>query len=121
MLSDKLGRVRVIQIGILILIAAATLAGLAPDMQTVPLGFALFLLGLGWSCTLIAGSTLLSESVSVEMKPSSQGASDLVMNLMGALGGAASGLIIGVFSFGWLCVFVGLLIFGVGAWSLKIK
>lgn len=120
-LSDKLGRVRVIQIGILILIAAATLAGLAPDMQTVPLGFALFLLGLGWSCTLIAGSTLLSESVSVEMKPSSQGASDLVMNLMGALGGAASGLIIGVFSFGWLCVFVGLLIFGLGAWSLKIK
>ena len=120
-LSDKLGRVRVIQIGILILIAAATLAGLAPDMQTVPLGIALFLLGLGWSCTLIAGSTFLSESVSVEMKPSSQGASDLVMNLMGALGGAASGLIIGIFSFGWLCVFVGLLIFGLGVWSLKIK
>jgi MFS family permease len=120
-LSDKLGRVRVIQIGILILISAATLAGLAPDMQTVPLGIALFLLGLGWSCTLIAGSTFLSESVSVEMKPSSQGASDLVMNLMGALGGAASGLIIGIFSFGWLCVFVGLLIVGLGVWSLKIK
>jgi MFS family permease len=120
-LSDKLGRVRVIQIGILILIAAATLAGLAPDMQTVPLGIALFLLGLGWSCTLIAGSTFLSESVSVEMKPSSQGASDLVMNLMGALGGAASGLIIGIFSFGWLCVFVGSLILALGVWSLKIK
>jgi MFS family permease len=120
-LSDKLGRVRVIQLGILILIAAATLAGLAPDMQTIPLGFALFLLGLGWSCTLIAGSTFLSESVSVEMKPSSQGASDLVMNLMGALGGAASGLIIGVFSFGWLCVFVGSLILALGVWSLKIK
>lgn len=120
-LSDKLGRVRVIQIGILILIAAATLAGLAPDMQTVPLGFALFLLGLGWSCTLIAGSTFLSESVSVEMKPASQGASDLVMNLMGALGGAASGLIIGLLSFGWLCVFVGSLILALGVWSLKIK
>lgn len=120
-LSDKLGRVHVIQIGILILISAATLAGLAPDMQTVPLGIALFLLGLGWSCTLIAGSTFLSESVSVEMKPSSQGASDLVMNLMGALGGAASGLIIGVFSFGWLCVFVGSLILALGVWSLKIK
>jgi MFS family permease len=120
-LSDKLGRVRVIQIGILILIAAATLAGLAPDMQTVPLGFALFLLGLGWSCTLIAGSTFLSESVSVEMKPASQGASDLVMNLMGALGGAASGLIIGLLSFGWLCVFVSSLILALGVWSLKIK
>ena len=55
------------------------------------------------------------------MKPSSQGASDLVMNLMGALGGAASGLIIGVFSFGWLCVFVGSLILALGVWSLKIK
>lgn len=120
-LSDRLGRVRVIQIGILILIAAATLAGLVPDMQTIPLGIALFLLGFGWSCTLIAGSTFLSESVSLEMKASSQGASDLVMNLMGALGGVASGLIIGIFSFGWLCVFVGLLVFGLGAWSLKIK
>jgi MFS family permease len=120
-LSDKLGRVRVIQIGFLILLAAATLAGIAPDMQTIPMGIALFLLGLGWSCTLIAGSTFLSEAVSVEMKPSSQGASDLVMNLMGALGGAVSGLIIGIFSFGWLCVFVGALVFGLGVWSLKIK
>ena len=120
-LSDKFGRVRVIQIGILILLAAATLAGLTPAMRTVPLGIALFLLGLGWSCTLIAGSTYLSESVSVEMKPSSQGASDLVMNLMGAVGGAASGLIIGIFSFGWLCVFVGILVVVLGIWSLKLK
>ena len=120
-LSDKLGRVRVIQIGIVILLAAATLAGFTPAMKTVPLGIALFLLGLGWSCTLIAGSTFLSESVSVEMKPSSQGASDLVMNLMGALGGAASGLIIGVFSFGWLCLCVGFLVCALGAWSLKIE
>jgi MFS family permease len=120
-LSDKLGRVRVIQIGVVILLAAATLAGFTPAMDSVPLGLALFLLGLGWSCTMIAGSTFLSESVSVEMKPSSQGASDLVMNLMGAVGGAASGLIIGAFSYGWLCVFVGILVFALGAWSLKIK
>jgi len=120
-LSDKLGRVRVIQIGVVILLAAATVAGFTPAMDSVPLGLALFLLGLGWSCTMIAGSTFLSESVSVEMKPSSQGASDLVMNLMGAVGGAASGLIIGAFSYGWLCVFVGILVFALGAWSLKIK
>ena len=120
-LSDKLGRVRVIQIGVVILLAAATVAGFTPAMDSVPLGLALFLLGLGWSCTMIAGSTFLSESVSVEMKPSSQGASDLVMNLMGAVGGAASGLIIGAFSYGWLCIFVGILVFALGAWSLKIK
>jgi MFS family permease len=120
-LSDKLGRIRVIQIGVVILISAAIIAGLSPAMNPVSLGIGLFLLGLGWSCTLIAGSTLLSESVSVEMKPSSQGASDLVMNLMGAVGGAASGVIIGFLSFGWLCFFIGALVFLLGAWSLKIK
>jgi len=120
-LSDKLGRIRVIQIGVVILLAAAITAGLSPAMNTVSLGIGLFLLGLGWSCTLIAGSTFLSESVSIEMKPSSQGASDLVMNLMGAIGGAASGVIIGVLSFGWLCFFVAILVFALGAWSLKVN
>ena len=70
---------------------------------------------------MIAGSTLLSESVSVDMKPSSQGASDLVMNLMGALGGAASGVIIGLFSYGFLCAFIGLLVVVLGIWSLRVK
>ena len=120
-LSDRLGRAKVIQIGILILLAAAAIAGVTPSMNTIQLGFALFLLGLGYSCTMIAGSTLLSESVSVEMKPASQGASDLVMNLMGAAGGAISGVIIGFFSYGWLCTFTAILVALVGSWSLKIK
>ncbi len=120
-LSDRLGRIRVIQIGVVILLASAATAGLSPAMNAVQIGIGLFLLGLGWSCTLIAGSTLLSETVSVEMKPSSQGASDLVMNLMGAVGGAASGVIIGVLSFGWLCLFVAVLVLALGAWSFKVK
>lgn len=120
-LSDKLGRVRVIQIGVIILLAAAIIAGLSPAMNPFTLGIGLFLLGLGWSCTLIAGSTHLSESVSVEMKPSSQGASDLVMNLMGAIGGASSGVIISILSFGWLCGFIAVLVAALGMWSLKIK
>ena len=90
-------------------------------MNPIQLGIGLFLLGLGWSCTLIAGSTFLSESVSVEMKPSSQGASDLVMNLMGAVGGATSGVIIGFLSFGWLCFFIATLVFALGVWSFAIK
>jgi MFS family permease len=120
-LSDRIGRIRVIQLGILILLMAAIVAGLAPAMKPIPLGFGLFLLGLGWSCTLIAGSTSLSESVSIEMKPASQGASDLVMNLMGALGGASSGVIIGVLSFGWLCLFIGVLVIALGAWSFRFN
>lgn len=104
-LSDRLGRVRVIQIGLLILLASAIVAGTAAADDAIQLGVGLFLLGLGWSCTLIAGSAYLSESVSVEMRPASQGASDLVMNLSGAGGGALAGIIIGALSYGWLCLF----------------
>ena len=104
-LSDKIGRVRIIQIGVVLLIASTIVAGTAAADDAVQLGIGLFLLGLGWSCTLIAGSALLSESVDLEMKPASQGASDLVMNLSGAVGGALAGLIIGTLSYGWLCFF----------------
>ncbi|MDO8646466.1 MAG: MFS transporter [Candidatus Planktophila sp.] len=104
-LSDRLGRVRVIQIGLLILLVATIVAGTSAADNAPQLGIGLFLLGLGWSCTLIAGSAFLSESVSLEMRPASQGASDLVMNLAGAGGGALAGIIIGTLSYGWLCFF----------------
>lgn len=102
-LSDKLGRVRSIQIGVLLLIAAVVTAGTAQGMNTWQLGSGLFMLGLGWSFTLIAGSTLLSESVDDEVRSSTQGTSDLIMNLMGAAGGAVAGVIIGLLNYHWLC------------------
>jgi MFS family permease len=120
-ISDKIGRVKTIQIGILILIASALISGLAPHHDSFTLGLGLFLLGLGWSFTLIAGSTLLSETVSFEMRPSTQGASDLVMNLMGAGGAAIGGVIIGFFSFAVLCYATGLVVVALGIWSLKHK
>jgi predicted MFS family arabinose efflux permease len=43
---------------------------------------------------MVAGSTMLSESVPVELKASAQGFSDLTMGLAGALAGAASGLVL---------------------------
>jgi MFS family permease len=102
-LSDRLGRVRVIQIGLAILILSSVISGFARADDAYTLGVGLFLLGLGWSCTLIAGSALLSESVADTFKASSQGASDLVMNLAGAGGGAVAGVIIGTLNYGWLC------------------
>ncbi|MEY4959333.1 MAG: hypothetical protein RL271_707 [Actinomycetota bacterium] len=120
-LSDKVGRVRIIQIGLILLIASTIVAGTAAADDAVQLGIGLFLLGLGWSCTLIAGSALLSESVDHDMKPASQGASDLVMNLMGAGGGALAGIIIGTLSYDWLCVFAAIPVTALGLWSLKNK
>ena len=119
-LSDRLGRVRVIQIGVITLLLSSIISGIARADDAITLGIGLFLLGLGWSCTLIAGSAFLTESVSPEMKTSSQGASDLVMNLSGAGGGALAGVIIGTLSYGWLCVFAAIPVSILGLWSLKL-
>lgn len=120
-LSDRLGRVRVIQIGVFTLLGSSLISGFAAADDAITLGVGLFLLGLGWSCTLIAGSAFLTESVSPEMKTSSQGASDLVMNLSGAGGGALAGVIIGTLSYGWLCAFAAIPVFLLGLWSFSLK
>ena len=120
-LSDRLGRIRVIQIGVGTLLLSSIVSGFAQADDAITLGIGLFLLGLGWSCTLIAGSALLTESVAPEMKTSSQGASDLVMNLSGAGGGALAGVIIGTLSYGWLCAFAAIPVGLLGLWSLKIS
>jgi MFS family permease len=54
----------------------------------------LMVLGLGWSATTVAGSTLLSESVPLDLRASAQGLSDLTMGLAGASVGALSGGIV---------------------------
>lgn len=102
-LSDQIGRIKVIFLAGLVLLTSALIAGLAPANNSTQLGIGLFLLGLGWSGTLIAGSTLLSETVSDHYRASAQGTSDLVMNLAGAFGGAIAGGIIATLSYGWLC------------------
>ncbi len=100
---DRFGRVPVIVAGIVLLLVSCLLAGLTAGDQVVLLGVGLFLLGLGWSCTLIAGSTLLVDDVGAVERPSVQGLSDLVMNAAGAVGGAVAGLIVAFSSYAVLC------------------
>lgn len=92
-LTDRLGRRQVIIGGILLLFAACAVAGTAGH-HSVQLSIGLFLLGLGWSGTIVAGSTLVSESVPDQVRPSAQGLADLLMGLAGAAGGMASGLVV---------------------------
>jgi MFS family permease len=65
------------------------LAGAAPPLLFV----GLFLLGLGWSIGLIAGSTLLSGAIALEQRARAQGAADLCMSLAGGTAGLASGFV----------------------------
>jgi MFS family permease len=97
-LTDRLGRRSVIFAGVVLLLAACALAGSA-GYDSSRLGAGLFLVGLGWSCTLVAGSTLLSESVPIELRASAQGFSDLIMGLAGATAGALSGVVVSAWGF----------------------
>ncbi|MFG1888356.1 MFS transporter [Micromonospora sp. NPDC049051] len=94
-LTDRVGRRAVILGGVGLLLAACAVAGTAGH-HTARLSVGLFLLGLGWSGTMVAGSTLLSESVPVGVRPSVQGLSDLTMGLAGAGAGAVSGFVVEV-------------------------
>jgi MFS family permease len=118
---DRFGRIPIIGTGIVILVLACLVSGLAPADNALVLGVGLFLLGLGWSCTLIAGSTLITDSVGPEERPSVQGLSDLVMNTAGAVGGAVAGVIVYFGSYGLLCAAAALPVLGLAALTVALR
>lgn len=100
--ADRFGRRPVIAIGIVTLLVSFLIAGTAKGNEHTQLMVGLFLLGLGWSCTMIAGSTLLTESLPAETRPRAQGAADLSMGICGAAAGLSAGVIVGFGSYGLL-------------------
>lgn len=108
-LSDRFGRVTVILAGQGVLLGSLLLAGTAPAGAQGVLGLGLFLLGLGWSCGMVAGSTLLTESVPAEDRPLAQGAADSIIAFSGAAGSAAAGVVVGLAGYGALNAITALL------------
>lgn len=110
MATDRFGRRPVIMGGGAILLTSFLISGTATGHESVQLAVGLFLLGLGWSCTLISGSTLLTESVPVDERPNVQGTADLVMGIAGASAGLLSGVVVGFGSYGLLNLIATLLV-----------
>ena len=81
----------------------------------------LFLLGLGWSCTLVPGSTLLTAAVPTAERPGAQGASDLVMGLAAGLGGALAGVVVDYASFHALALGCLVVALAIGAAALVLR
>jgi MFS family permease len=100
LLADRAGRTATVALGGCLLLAAAALAGTAAPGAALQLGVGLFLLGLGWSCGLIAGSTLVTESVDADLRPTAQGGTDLLMGLGAALAGVVGGPLLAAGGFG---------------------
>jgi MFS family permease len=101
-LADRLGHARVLYTGGALLLAAAVVVAGAPGEDSARLTVGLVLLGLGWSCGLVAGSALLVDATPGPSRTAVQGLSDLAMNTGGAVGGILAGAIIGFSSYGAL-------------------
>ncbi|MGW0734690.1 MFS transporter [Streptomyces sp. NPDC002851] len=108
-LSDRFGRYAVIGLSVGLLGCAALLAGTAgPHHARTAAG--LFLLGLGWSAGLVAGSALLTDSVPEPARAAAQGLSDLTMNAAAGIGGVVAGIVVARASYGWLNLAAALLL-----------
>ena len=100
-LTDKFGAIRIVITGQFISLTSLAVSGFwQSEFYAVVLG--LFLLGVGWSASTVAASALLSETLATGQRSKVQGFSDSLMNLSGAFGGAISGIILTVFTFGGL-------------------
>ena len=101
-LDDAIGGRRTASAGAATLLAACLITAQAPAGWSAALTVGLFLLGVGWSLTLVSGSTMLTAAVPAVDRPGVQGAADLVMGLCGALGGGLSGIVLGTLGYPWL-------------------
>jgi MFS family permease len=90
--SDRAGRVPVLMTGAMVLLGA-TVVTAAAGHEPALLFAGLLLLGLGWSCTMVSGSAMLSESVPAASRVAVQGTSDLIMGLCGAMAAFGSGFV----------------------------
>ncbi len=98
-LVDRFGAMATLSGGAGTLIAAGLLGALAPGDSVVLLTLALFLLGLGWSLSLVGGSTRLTEALPLPLRARGQGNADLLVGLAGATGGLGSGLVLALSGF----------------------
>jgi MFS family permease len=102
--ADRFGRVRMLIVGAAILAfgtVSAVVAGYVPGMVFA----GLFLLGLGWSFALIAGSALLTESLPIEERIGAQGLADVAMSVLGATAAFSSGFVKEMVGYHWLANF----------------
>ena len=90
-LINRFGRLTMIMAGALVLIVACLLAPLSTELPILALS--LFLLGLGWNFTFVAGSTLLSAQLFPVERGRAQGVGEMLVAIGAGLGSLFSGII----------------------------
>jgi MFS family permease len=97
-LADRYGRPATIVLGASLLLTSCVLA--PASHNTAALGLSLFLLGLGWSCCYVAGSSLLTDLLRPGERARIQGANDLAVGFLSAGSSLGSGLAFAALGYG---------------------
>ena len=113
--TDRLGRPAVLLAGAGTLLVSLLLCAWSPEGSSWQIFVGLFLLGVGWSCATVAGSTLVADLAPLDVRTDIQGASDMVMGLAAAAAGGLAGVIVGVWGYPALNAFAAVLALGVVA------
>lgn len=87
---DRFGTTAMIFVGQTIFLATALVIWIAPFSLPM-LAVALTLLGLGWSASVVAGSSAVTKATPQHDRAAVQGRTDMAMNLAGVLGGLIGG------------------------------
>lgn len=122
LVADRWGRGPALGIGAAVLLVSLGLAGTSPEGHSWHIATGLFLLGLGWSFATVAASTAIADGTPLEARTHVQGASDMVMGLTAAVGGALAGVVVGAWGFGWLAAGAAVLVlvlFGAAAVTVR--
>lgn len=110
--ADRFGRVQSISLGAGVLVVATAMTALAGEAPAILMFPGLYLLGLGWSFGMVAGSALLTESVPTEERVSAQGAADLMAAIVSGAAALASGFVLDMAGFHILSM-IGILASGI--------
>jgi len=96
-LIDRYGRVTMMIVAALILIASTIISPLSAQMPYLVAG--LFLLGLGWNFGYVAGSSMLADALSGSQRTRVAGFNDMLVAFCAGLGTLSSGFLFGLGGF----------------------
>jgi MFS family permease len=98
-LVDRLGPQRMIVVGSLLLTVGSVVAARNEAHQSLGAFVGMFLIGIGWSCGLVASSALLVRTFDGPNRVGIQGLADMCMTAGGASAGITAGLVLAVSTF----------------------
>ena len=102
-LVDRISHIPVMVAGAFMLVTTGLLATVSDDFAVIMA--VMFLLGLGWNFTFVAGSSLLVEGLAPRERGRTQGVGDAFVSITAATGGLGSGLMFawgGMDLLGWM-------------------